>query len=158
MGRRAVRVIVVRKPVATVLLVVLSAALVALVYTLSGRAYASGSYPLRDLIFGLRGSAHPLSREALLAGLMPVIADVLLFVPWGFLLFVVLDTPQRPRSRTYALTFLCGLAFAALLDASQAFLPTRVTDSLDTLANAVGALGGAVAGHLRKQVRIQFNY
>jgi hypothetical protein len=158
MGRREVRVIVVRKSVAVALLVIVSAALVALVYYLSGRAYASGYYPIRDLILGLGESRHPLSRDALLASLMPVFADVLLFVPWGFLLFVVLDRPGRPRSRTYALTFLAGLAFAGLLDGWQHFLPTRVTDSLDTIANAFGAMGGALAGHLRKQVRIQFDY
>jgi hypothetical protein len=158
MGRREVRVVVVRKPVSVALLIVVSAALAALVYYLSGRAYASGSYPIRDLILGMRDSPRPLSRDALLAGLMPVFADVLLFVPWGFLLFVVLDGPGRPRGRTYALTFLGGLAFAALLDGWQHFLPTRVTDSLDTLANALGAVGGALAGHLRKQVRIQFDY
>jgi hypothetical protein len=143
---------------AALLLVLATAALAGLVFYLSGWAYASGRHPLGDLILGWRGSALPLSGGALLANLMPVVADVLLFVPWGFLLFVVLDSPQRPRSRTYALTFLGGLALAAALNAWQFFLPTRVTDSLDAVANAFGAIGGAVAGHLRKQVRIQFDH
>lgn len=158
MGRREVRVIVVRKWVTILLLAVVTAAVAGLFYYLSGRAYASGAHPIRDMVLGWRQSARPLSRDAVLASLMPVAADVLLFVPWGFLLFVALDSPQRPRSRTYALTFLAGLAFAALLDAWQYFLPTRVTDSVDAMANAFGSVAGAMAGHLRKQVRIQFDY
>src|ERR1044071_4348694 len=105
MGKRQVHVIAVRKPVTFVLLVLTMAAMASLLYLLSGKAYAADTHPMREILARLLGSGRgPVSRDAVLAFLMPVIANILLFVPWGFLAFVMLDSPLRRRSVSYAIT------------------------------------------------------
>jgi VanZ family protein len=158
MGKREVRVIVVPKWVTAILLIIVSAAMVGLLFYLSGKAYASGSEPLRELMIATMQRRATVSRNAVLASLMPIIADILLFVPWGFLMFVLADSPARRRSRSYLITVAAGAIFAAAMQAWQSMLPTRVMGLPDTLANAVGAFAGAMAGHLRKRVRVQFDY
>jgi len=159
MGKREVRVIVVRKYASLALLILVSAGMAALLYFLSGKAYANDSHPVRDLLLSLiRAQQQPMSRATLLAGLMPVIANILLFVPWGFLMFVFLDRPQRPRRRTYGMAILAGLFFAVAMQIWQLVLPTRVTGYTDALANAVGAFVGAAGGHLRKQLYVRFDF
>jgi VanZ family protein len=157
MGKREVRVIVVPKRATLMLLLLASAAIIALLYFLSGKAYARDTYPVSELLTRIARGERGFSRDTVLAALMPVFANILLFVPWGFLTFVGLDTPARPRRRTYLITVCAGLAFAVALEVWQAFLPMRVTNPLDVLANTAGTLAGAVAGHLRKQVYVRFN-
>lgn len=159
MGKRHVHVVVVRKPVTIALLVLTTGAIVGLLYFLSGKAYAADTHPLRELLARSLGSGStPPSRDALLAYLMPVIANMLLFVPWGFFAFVALDAPSRKRARTYAFTFLAAMLFAVLMYVWQRTLPTRVTALPDTLSNALGALAGATLGHARKDMRIRFDF
>lgn len=159
MGKRHVHVIAVRKPAIYALLAVVTASMALLLFVLSGRAYAADRHPLLDLTARfLGGTAVPISRDALLAFLMPVIANIILFVPWGFLAFVALDSPQRPRRTTYLLTIIGALAVAGALAVWQEFLPTRVTSLPDALANAAGALAGAALGHGRKTVRVRFDF
>ena len=157
MGKGEVRVIPVPKWATVILLVLVSAGMAALIYALSGRAYANESHPLREVMKQML-HAGSVSRPTVLAVLMPVIANVLLFIPWGFLFFVALDTPSRPRRTTYALTVLSGVIFAALIDVWQYSLPTRVTTPADSIANGCGALAGAILGHLRKVMRIRFEH
>jgi glycopeptide antibiotics resistance protein len=154
MGRSELRVIRVSKRVSGVLLVLVSAAIVALLWWLSGRAYAR--LGAAEVVARLADSPGSFTNARVIASLMPVGANILLFVPWGFLLFVVLDRPERPRGRSYALTFACGLLFALGLAAWQLTLPTRVTTFADAFPNGLGALAGAACGHLRKQVHLRF--
>lgn len=158
MGKRQVYVIPVRKPVTVALLVLTSAAMVMLLYLLSGKAYAADTHPLREIVARFLGASSrgPVSRDAVLSFLMPVIANVLLYVPWGFLAFLALDAPRRARKSTYAMTVVAAIVFAASMFVWQRFLPTRVTSLLDMIANAAGALGGAALGHARKVVRVRF--
>jgi VanZ family protein len=157
MGKRQVHVILVRKPVTFALLVLTTVAMAGLLYLLSGKAYAADTHPIRELLARLLGSGRaPVSRDALLAFLMPVIANVLLFVPWGFLAFVALDSPVRGRFTTYAITLVAALVLATAMYLWQQVLPTRVTSLFDAVANGVGALSGAALGHARKGVRIRF--
>lgn len=159
MGKRRVHVITVRKPVTFVGLVLTSVAMAGLLYLLSGKAYAADTHPIREILARVLGSGRAaVSRDAVLPFLMPVIANVLLFVPWGFLAFVALDSPARPRPRTYALTVLAAVLFALLIHLGQVFLPMRVTSVFDTFANAIGALGGAALGHARKGVHVRFDF
>lgn len=159
MGKRHVRSVVVRKPVTVALLLLLSVAMAGLLYALSGRAYAVDRHPMLELAARLLGAgAVPVSRSALLAMMMPVLANVMLFVPWGFLAFVALDSKKRSRRSAYMMTIAGALVFAAALYAWQTVLPTRVTAVTDALANALGAFAGAALGHLRKGVRIQFDF
>ena len=157
MGRRHVYVIAVRKPVTFVLLVLTMAAMASLLYLLSGKAYAADTHPIREILARLLGSGRgPVSRGAVLAFLMPVIANILLFVPWGFLVFVALDAPLRRRAVTYAITVVAALVFATAMYVWQLYLPTRVTSLADAIANGAGALAGAALGHARKGVRVRF--
>ncbi|HUP59762.1 MAG TPA: VanZ family protein [Thermoanaerobaculia bacterium] len=156
MGKRQVHTVAVRKPVTIALLLLTTAAMAALIYFLSGKAYAADAHPFRELLARLLSSHRPLSRHAALAFLMPVIANVLLFVPWGFFAFLALDAPSRSRKWTYAITFLAALVFAAMIYLWQQSLPTLVTSLNDTLSNAFGALAGAALGHARKSVRVRF--
>jgi glycopeptide antibiotics resistance protein len=155
MGKRQVHVIVVPKWVTIALLVLVTAAMAALLYALSGRAYAADLHPFREWFLGIRG---PLSRDAFLAFLMPVIANILLFVPWGFLAFVAADAPSRPRKRTYVATVAGALVVSAAMLIWQQFLPTRVTTWPDAFWNAAGAFAGAALGHARKSVRVRFAF
>ncbi len=156
MGKRDVRTIVVSKRITVVLLLLVSAAMIALLFYLSGKAYASGSEPLAQLLLHIMYRQQSLNRNAVLAGMMPALANLFLFVPWGFLAFLLFDSPARPRRRTYVITVIAGAIFAAGMESWQYFLPTRVTGPLDAVANTVGAFTGALAGHLRKTVRFQF--
>ncbi len=159
MGKRHVYVIPVRKPATYALLAIVTAAMATLLFVLSGRAYAAERSPLLDLTARLLGGgAVPVSRDAVLAFLMPVFANILLFVPWGFLAFVALDSPRRPRRTTYLLTIFGALIVALLMTAWQERLPTRVTQPSDAFANAAGALAGAALGHARKGVRVRFDF
>ena len=156
MGKRQVRVIRVRKAATLALLMLTTLAMIGLLYALSGKAYAAAAHPVLDLTARLLGSERPVSRGFVLAVLMPVVANILLFVPWGFLAFIALDTPSRPRAWSYTITFFCALAFALLMWLWQQSLPTRVTALTDTVSNAFGALAGAALGHARKSVRVRF--
>lgn len=159
MGKRQVHVIVVRKMVTFTLLAVTMAAMAGLLYLLSGKAYAADTHPIREILARLLGSSRgPVSRDALLAFLMPVIANMLLFVPWGFLAFVALDSPSRNRLATYAITIVAAMVFATAMFVWQHYLPTRVTSLPDAVANGAGALAGAALGHARKGVRIRFDF
>jgi glycopeptide antibiotics resistance protein len=159
MGKRQVRIVRVRTPVTLVLLLLVTAGIAALVYFLSGKAYAAETHPIREILARLLGSGRgPVSRDALLAFLMPVIANILLFVPWGFLAFVALDGPKRPRRLTYLMTVVAAVLFAVAMVLWQQVLPTRVTSLPDTFANGVGALAGAALGHARKGVHVRFDF
>lgn len=157
MGRRQVHVIRVRAPVTFALLALTTAAIVALIYFLSGKAYAAETHPIREILARLLGSGRgPVSRDALLAFLMPVLANVMLFVPWGFLAFLALDGRMRSRRLAYAMTVIGAVVFSAAMVLWQQALPTRVTSLPDTIANALGALAGAALGHARKGVHVHF--
>jgi glycopeptide antibiotics resistance protein len=157
MGRRQVHVIRVRAPVTFALLVLTTAAIVALIYFLSGKAYAGEMHPMRELLARLLGSGRgPVSRDALLAFLMPVIGNVMLFVPWGLLAFLALDGRVHSRRIVYFMTIVGAVVFSAAMVLWQETLPTRVTSLPDSFANAVGALAGAALGHARKGVHVRF--
>jgi glycopeptide antibiotics resistance protein len=136
MGKREVRVVVVRKPVTIALLIIVSIAMLSLVYGLSGHAFVRTERSLVDII-------------ALDA------ANTILFIPWGFLAFIALS-PKRPRAMTYALTIVFGALFALVVAAWQATQPAPVTVYRDTIWNVIGAFLGAIVAHLRKSVRVRF--
>ncbi len=158
MGKREVRVIAVPKGVSAALLVVATAAMVWLFYLLAQHAYlrpAGSSGELLDrAIDGER--AGTISLSGLVATLWPVIANVLLFIPWGFLAFVVIDRPERRRPLTYGIVIAAGLVFTAAIQLWQTFLPAQVSAMSDAAANIAGVFLGAIAGNLRKQVRVHF--
>lgn len=155
MGKTEVRVVRVPLAVTVTLLVLVSAAMGGMLYYLSGRAYARRG--VTEVVEQMVESPRALTNARVIAAAMPLFADLVMFAPWGFLLFISLDRPARSRGTSYAWTFLFALAFAAALALWQAtLLPTRVTTFADALPNALGAVGGAVLGHLRRKLRIRF--
>lgn len=153
MGKHELRIVVVPKWVTATLLVATSAAMIALVSALSGRAYAHEPMSVRELVTRIMER----STHAALIGLMPLAANAMLFIPWGFFAFLVFDRSGRSRSQAYAMTILGGAIFAIAISAWQSLLPTRLTTIADSVANVAGTFAGAAAAHLRKQVRVRFD-
>jgi glycopeptide antibiotics resistance protein len=158
MVKEKVRVVVVRKWLTFLLFLVVTVAIVWLTIALTGKSYSKvDAEPFRDLRLLIdRLSMRPIPVPIVVALLMPMVMNVLLFVPWGFFAFLLIDRPGRPAHRTYLLTLLVGLGLSLTIEAWQYFLPTRVTDVNDVIWNAAGAFLGAIAGHLRKRVRLVF--
>lgn len=69
-------------------------------------------------------------------------ANVAMFAPVGLLLVLLLGW------RRWWLAVLVGLALTCTIESAQQFLPTRVPDPRDLLANGLGAALGAGAGVL----------
>jgi hypothetical protein len=154
MGKSAVVVIVVPRWVTVSLLVLVSGAMALLIYLLSGKAYLHERTSVVEVLSLVRGYDR-LTPSAFIAGIAPVITNILFFVPWGALAFLSFDRAWS-RAVTYGLTLAVGVAFASLLVAWQYALPTRITGWNDAAWNAAGCAAGAVAGHLRKTLRLRF--
>jgi glycopeptide antibiotics resistance protein len=155
---RSVRTITISRPTTIALLVVVTVAIALITLWASGKAYAKvDPVPFHDLrVLGDKLAEGPVRFPTLVALLSPMILNVLLFMPWGFLAFIALDTQSRPALQSYLLTILLALGLSLAIEATQYFLPDRVTDINDVIWNSVGALGGAFVGHLRKRVRVAF--
>ncbi len=152
------RVVTVRRPVTVLLLLLTTIGIVAVTMWLSGKSYSKvDPIPFEDL-HNLRHvmSRHAVSTHILAVIVVPIIANTLLFVPWGFFLFIALYTVERPTLQTYVLTILLGFTFTCTIEAWQYFLPTRVADINDIIWNSAGVSIGAILGHLRERVRFEF--
>jgi glycopeptide antibiotics resistance protein len=156
-GKSTIRNVTVPRAVTVILLIIVSAAMSLLIASLSGRAYLGVRLTMPEVVSLMhRYDAGAISNDALLATAAPGIADLLFFLPWGALAFLTFDGGEAHRLRTYLLTLAVGVTFALGLMAWQSRLPTRVTGWDDAGWNTLGCLLGAVAGHLRKRLRIRF--
>ena len=156
-GRSEIKTVLVPRAVTVVLLLLATAFIALSVYWLSGRATMHDRVTFGELLSLVRRyDRGAIDNSALLAGMAPAIADLLLFVPWGALAFLAFDRGESRRAATYALTIAVGVAFALALVAWQERLPTRVTGWYDALWNCAGCIAGAILGDLRKRVRIRF--
>lgn len=155
---QTVRTILVRRRVTVLLLLLTTAAIAGLTLYASGKAYAKvDPEPFREIrLLTEKLAEGPVRTETVVALTMPIVLNILLFVPWGFLMFLALDRPERATLQTYLWTVLVAMAFSSLIEAWQYFLPTRVTDVNDIIWNGAGAFAGALFGHLRKRVRFAF--
>ncbi|HEY6843914.1 MAG TPA: hypothetical protein VI391_07085 [Thermoanaerobaculia bacterium] len=155
MGKGEIRVIHIPRWATIAGWLIVTGAMIALVYELSGRAYARETR-ISDIIETMRryrgGSA---SASSVLAAVSPAMADILFFLPWGALAFLSLDRGNR-RKITYLVTILLGVAFALGLMEWQSALPTRITSAVDAAWNVAGCALGAIAAHARKRVRFRF--
>ncbi|MDQ6802529.1 MAG: VanZ family protein [Acidobacteriota bacterium] len=151
--------IVVRRPFTILLLLIATVAIAAATLWMSGKSYAKiDPIPFEDLRHLAKRVAHrPVPTRVLALIVVPIIANVLLFMPWGFLMFITLYTVDRATVQTYVLTVLLGLTFACAIEAWQYFLPSRVADINDVIWNTVGTFGGAVLAHLRLRLRFEFD-
>ena len=152
------REVVIRKPITVLLLLVMTAAIVGVTLWMGGRSYASlDPIPFDDIRFlAKRLGEKPISTHVLALLVVPMIANILLFVPWGFFLFITLYTVDRPTSQTYLLTVLLAFSFTLGIEGWQYFLPSRVADVNDVIWNTSGGFIGAVLGHARLRVRFDF--
>jgi VanZ family protein len=155
LGKADIRIIHISRWLIVLAWLAVTAAMVAIVYELSGHAYARETR-IADIVAILRryrgGSATP---SNVLAAISPAAADILFFLPWGALAFLSFDRENR-RKVTYLLTMLLGVAFALGLMEWQNALPTRITNGVDAAWNVAGCALGCLAAHARKGVRFRF--
>ena len=151
--------VVIRKPVTILLLLAVTAGICIATLWASGKSYSKiDPLPFEDIRHMANRLQHSMvSTRVLAIVLVPIVANVLLFVPWGFLMFITLYTIERPTVQTYVLTVLLGFTLTCAIEAWQYFLPSRVADINDIIWNTVGAFIGAIFGHLRERVRFEFD-
>lgn len=152
------REVIIRKPITVLLLLLVTVAIVAITIWVSGRSYENFEpIPFDDVRYVVKRLAErPISTHILALLVVPMIANLLMFVPWGFLMFITLYNVERPTLQTYVLTVLLGLSFTLGIEAWQYFLPSRVADINDVIWNSAGAFVGALLGHARLRVRFEF--
>jgi glycopeptide antibiotics resistance protein len=71
------------------------------------------------------------------------VANILLMIPFGFLLTGVLDRLGAARGIAFALAFLAALGLALAIEFGQIFFPPRTVSVNDIVAEAIGAALGA---------------
>jgi glycopeptide antibiotics resistance protein len=153
-----VSTIVVRRFVTILLLLIVTAAIVSITVWSTGKSYTK----VEPLPFDeLRHLVHlserkPVSTQIVAVIVVPIIGNILLFVPWGALMFIALYSVERPTVQTYVLTILLGFTFTLSIEAWQYFLPSRVADINDVIWNTSGTILGAIVGHMRLRVRFEF--
>ena len=152
------RDVVIKKPVTIALLLVATAAIIAITVWMAGKSYENlNPTPFDDVKYLIRRLAmRPISTHILAVLVVPMIANVMLFVPWGFLTFITFYSLDRPTMQTYVLTILLGFSFSLGIEAWQYFLPSRVVDVNDVIYNTIGTVLGAILGHARLRVRFEF--
>jgi glycopeptide antibiotics resistance protein len=151
--------IVIRRPITIALLLIVTIVILGVTLWMSGKTYSKiDPIPFEDLRHLARRIAHrPISMRVLALIIVPIIANILLFIPFGFLLFLSLYTLDRPTVQTYVLTVLLGLTFSCFIEAWQYFLPDRVADVNDIIWNSTGTFFGAILAHLRMRLRFEFD-
>jgi glycopeptide antibiotics resistance protein len=151
--------ITIRRPWTIALLAVTILVIILTTLWMSGKSYSKvDPIPFEELRhLSKRIESRPVSTHLVAVVVMPIIANVLLFVPFGFLLFLALYTVERPTVQTYLVTVLAGFTFTCSIEAWQYFLPSRVADVNDVIWNTAGTLLGAIVGHLRARVRFEFD-
>ncbi|HKB78386.1 MAG TPA: VanZ family protein [Thermoanaerobaculia bacterium] len=152
-------VLVIKRPVTIALLVIVTAGIALMTMSVTGNSYSKvDPIPFEDVRhLAHRIAQRPVSTRVLALIVVPIVANVLLFAPFGFLLFIALHTIERPTVQTYVLTVLLALAYSCLIEAVQYFLPTRVADINDIIWNTGGAFAGALLAHLRMRLRFEFD-
>ena len=152
------RAVAIQRPITILLLIAVTLGIAGMTIWTSGKSYSKvDPRPFDDLqLIADRFGSRPMSTQLLAVLIVPIIGNILLFVPWGFLMFIALYTLDRPTLQTYLLTFLLGLTFTLAIEAAQYFLPSRVVDVNDVIWNCAGTLMGAVLGHMRLRVRFVF--
>jgi VanZ family protein len=83
-----------------------------------------------------------------------IVLNVILFLPFGALLF--LHRAKRiAASRSVLVPALLGMLFSVVIETTQGFLPTRTPSLVDVCSNTLGALLGAVAARTAMRVAEQ---
>jgi glycopeptide antibiotics resistance protein len=150
--------VLLRRPLTIALLVTITVIIAAVTLSDSGKSYGKvDPIPFEDVRHLVhRIERRPLPTSILSVMVMPMVGNVLLFVPWGFLMFIALYTVNRPTVQTWVLTILLGISLSVAIEGTQYFMPTRVADVNDVIWNTVGTMAGALLGHARLRVRFEF--
>lgn len=158
MASKKTKTLHISKRMTALLFLLTTAALITVTVMLSGKTYKKvDPEPFRELrIIQEKFVEGSLPFRVMVELGMPIIMNIMIFVPWGFLLFVLLDDGERMSIESYVLVFMLAFGFSSLVEAWQYFLPTRVMDINDVIWNVSGALLGALLGHLQKRVRFEF--
>lgn len=93
----------------------------------------------------LRALDEPLRHRMSLAD---VVSNVLLFLPWGFLVGCRPSSWHGRLGKTLAVAALSGLVLSGVVECAQLFLPSRTTSLVDLTTNTTGAALGALVGWL----------
>ena len=151
--------IVIRRPVTILLLVCVTIGIAAVTTWMAGSNYSQlDPVPFEDIRhLAHRLETRPVSMRIISLIIVPIIGNILLFVPFGFFLFLTFYTVERPTLQTYVITTFGGLTFSCLIEAWQYFLPNRVADINDIIWTSAGALAGAILAHLRRRLRVEFD-
>lgn len=148
--------VAIRRPITILLLIAVTAIIAATTLWTSGKSYTKVDPLPFDDIRHLVQRNRPISTQILAVIIIPIVGNIILFVPWGFLTFIALYSVGRPTVQTYVLTILLGLTLTLAIEAWQYFLPSRVADINDVIWNTAGTIAGAILGHMRLRVRFQF--
>ncbi len=86
--------------------------------------------------------------------LTDVVGNLLLFMPFGFFLYLTLNEAGFPHPIT--LTVIAAFLFSATIEAIQLFIPERNTATHDLLNNTIGGLTGALMAYVYTLKMAQF--
>lgn len=152
------RAIIIRRPVTILLLLLVTLVIIGATVWTAGKSYGKvDPSPFDDIqLIAERLGNRPMSTHLLAVLIVPIIGNILLFVPWGLLMFISLHTVDRPTFQTYTLTILLGFSLTLGIEAFQYFVPSRVVDINDVIWNTSGVILGAVLGHMRVRLRFEF--
>ena len=99
-----------------------------------------------------REAAALLTMPTLRMGRGDLVGNLLLFVPFGLVAAMHVDTRKPVRAAgALALLLLLGLLLALALQVAQLWVPSRVPELNDVLANAAGMLLGVLAGWIGRR-------
>lgn len=101
----------------------------------------------------LAEAAGLFSMPTLRMGRGDLVGNLLLFVPYGLVAALHVDTRRPVRaSGTLALLLGLGLLLALALQLAQIWVPSRVPELNDVIANGVGMLLGTLAGWVARSL------
>ncbi len=89
-----------------------------------------------------------LNSESVASLAKDMIANILGFIPFGFVFLLWLDDEKRrPRRRSYLFVIALGAFFSLAIEVTQAFMPARDSSLSDLICNILGTMLGVLAYH-----------
>lgn len=94
--------------------------------------------------------------NAFLYAIVGIVGNLAMFALWAFLLWKLLDAPDRSPGRNHMDVLLAGTLFSVGIETVQVFLPTRAADVNDVFWNVLGTIAGGFLAHLHRNVRLEW--
>jgi glycopeptide antibiotics resistance protein len=85
-----------------------------------------------------------------------IFGNLVLFVPWGFLAWKLLDGRSRHAVLVYLEMLSFGLLLSAGIELVQLFLATRAADVNDVIWNVLGTAAGGGLAHAGKRIQVEW--